>query len=263
MMKAKMILMGLAAMMFMFQACTKDNVAPGKTNVTLIAKGSDQISTLKSATLNTLGDTLAITDFLVHVRKIEFETEDHSMEGMEHMEDSTDTELEFEGSYLFDLVNDGSLGEQVVGMFEVPNNVYNKLEVDMYKYPADGENTLMQGKTFYIAGSFNGQAFEFWSDLMDELEVEFPDSSSIDLNGVDFSLYIDFHIDQIRDFLMNAGFGTAHDGNGNGIIEINPENTDGNQDLYWAIKHVIKHSVDMDDDDSNENDDHHHGGDHS
>lgn len=262
-MKAKMIFLGLAAMMFMIQSCTKDNVVPGKTNVTLIAKGSDQVTTLKSVALDPAGDTLVITDFLVHVRKIEFDVEDHSMEGMEHMEDSTDSELEFEGSFLFDLMQNGSPGQQFVGLFEIPNNRYNKLEVDLYKYPVDGEDTLMQGKTFYIAGSFNGQPFEIWSDLMDELEVEFPDSSAFELTGVDFSVYIDFHIDLIRDFLISEGFGTAIDGNGNGIIEINPENTDGNQDLYWAIKHVIKHAVDMDDDDSNENDDHHQGDDHS
>ncbi|NOY36031.1 MAG: hypothetical protein GXO83_00470 [Chlorobi bacterium] len=254
-MKTRMFMIGLGFVLIMLNACTKDNTTPGITKVTLIAKSSESVSTLKSALLSPATDSLLISDFLVHVREIEFGTEDSENE---HMEDSLHSELKFEGSYLFDLIQDGTLGEQVLGQFDVPNNRYNKLEVKLNKYPEDGEDTLMQGKTFYIAGIINAQPFEFWSDLTDELEVEFPDSSSFQLTGNDLSLYIDFHIDQIRAALLGAGFAAAIDGNGNGVIEINPENPDGNRDLYRSIQHLIKKSVDMDNDDSNENDESHH-----
>jgi len=256
-----MLTIGVGFVLIMLNACTKENTTPGITKVTLIAKSSEAVSTLKSATVSPASDTLIISDFLVHAREFEFEREDEhmeNMENMEHMEDSLSSELKFEGSYLFDLVNNGTLGEQIVGNFELPNDRYNKIEVKIFPYPDDGEDTLMRGKTVFITGSYNNQLFEFWSDLMDELEVEFPDSSAIELTGNDIALYIDFHIDMIREGMFSAGFPEVVDGNGNGVIEINPENPDGNQELYLAIKHLIKNSVDMDDDDSNENDHEHH-----
>ena len=60
-----------------------------------------------------------------------------------------------------------------------------------------------------------------------------------------FDLIININMDEV---LSNVDLTTAVDGNGNGIIEIGPDDTDGNNALAEQLNDEMDDATDMDDD---------------
>lgn len=70
-------------------------------------------------------------------------------------------------------------------------------------------------------------------------------------SGENMDLYIDFNIQNIVAKMYQIDFSTAKDLNNNGVIEINPNDEDGNAELSQVIIEILTEEVDLDD----ENDD--------
>jgi hypothetical protein len=97
-----------------------------------------------------------------------------------------------------------------------------------------------------IEGSINGTPFVFWYDFEAEAEIDHSGvNGSIDVNEGLNSIIISFDLDAI---LAQVNLSEADDGNGNGLIEINPNDTDGNEDIAEQLKHALISSADLLDD---------------
>ena len=233
-----------------FVSCSKDE-DPAKTNVTVIFKSSDTTTGTKSALV---GDTLEISSLMINIREIEFEFDDDQFED-EEVEDSSISEIELQGPFVIDLVADGVLLQEKLGSYNLPNAAYEEIEFELSRETLVGNDHPMYGRSMFIAGTVDGYPFEIWHTANTEVEIEFPDSTSFVLSGDNFKLFIDMHVDMIVEGIKQLNLNGEFDGNKNGIIEIGPDDEDGNNSLANEIRDILKDSFDLDDDDDNENDD--------
>ena len=87
----------------------------------------------------------------------------------------------------------------------------------------------MYGKSVQATGTINGTPFVFWHNTDEEFEIDFEDAAqNLSLNGQPISVIINFNLGLLFDSVNGIDLSGAQDGNGNGIIEIDPLNTDGN-----------------------------------
>src|SRR5690606_22275601 len=125
----------------------------------------------------------------------------------------------------------------------LPNGRLEEIEFEFEK-SVNPQSTLFN-QSMRMEGTINGAPFVFWHDFEEEIEVEFEEGSehtiiSNDENG----LTINFDLTAVLDATPTVDLSSAVDGNGNGIIEIGPNDTDGNQALAQAMKQAIKAQID-------------------
>jgi len=252
-MKKKSLFLWLLVPAFIFSACSKNDTGL-TTNLTLVVKSSFRTPTLKSALLvnNPVADTMVINELLINVKEIEFNYDEKDTENEVHGNDTTYKDNELQGPFLFNLVTNGSVEEQILGTFELPNAAFDKIEFKLD--PSVSSDPKINGRSIYVSGTLNGTPFEFWHNTDDDVEIELPDSSGFILSGADMNMYIDFHIEKILQRLQSLNLENIQDGNGNGIFEIAPDDPDGNSHLANQFKEIIMESSDLDNNDSNEDD---------
>jgi hypothetical protein len=149
-------------------------------------------------------------------------------------------DIELEGPFELDLL----AGQISFITADVPNGVYEELEFKFDK--SDDVTSDLFEKSVLIQGTLNGTPFIFWHDFEDEVEVDFEDPQ-FDLtvqNNVD-GLVINFDLTLVFNEAAGVDLSQATDGNNNGIIEISPNDTDGNNDLAQAIRNRIKAAIDL------------------
>jgi hypothetical protein len=139
---------------------------------------------------------------------------------------------------------------------KMPNGVYEEIEIELDRYKRD-PGSKMYNRTVFIEGKINGNDMEMWYSSDYSFEIEFPETKqNIVLSGDDLKIFIDFRMDKMFETLNSIDFSGAKDGNGNGIIEIGPNNVDGNQ--YYArqfFRAIFKSFYLHDDDDDDDDDD--------
>lgn len=232
-------------------SCSKDEVGDGKGAVAIGATASfNPVNAGKTASATKM-DGLSIDKFLINL--IEFELEMDPEEGMDDQGEDEDwdddgafdfeDEIELEGPFTLDLLA-GSIEFLNV---EVPNGRYEEVEFKINKNK-DPESPLFE-KSVLIEGSINGTPFVFWHDFMDEIEVDFEDPS-IDLTVEETETGVVIHFD--LNAMFNSGSGIdlsqARDLNEDGIIEISPEDQDGNNELAQQIRNRMRDIIDLLDD---------------
>jgi len=96
----------------------------------------------------------------------------------------------------------------------------------------------MHNKTLLMTGTVNGTRLRIYSTAEKEITVRlFRGPYSIQ-HATDLFLNLD-----LNTLLHRVDLTTAQDGNGDGIIEIEPTNKDGNSDLYNAIFNNIENAI--------------------
>lgn len=243
--------------LFLFTNCSDDSTDGPNGQLRLSARATFAGSTTaKSTTAKTITEDLEITEFLVNIREFELELDDDDFESYEDdsLEEDDDLwdddgfldsedEIELQGPFELDLLE----GQITFINTEVPNGRFEELEFE-FDASTDPQSDLF-GKSILIRGTYQDTPFVFWHDFEEELELDFDDPSlDIVISGDAESLVIDFDLS----LLFNSSFGIdlsgAQDGNGDGIIEISPSDTDGNNELAARIKERIKDVIDLLDD---------------
>lgn len=217
-------------------ACSNDE-STGKVRIS--AKASNNSITTKSVS------TVTISKFLLNVIEIEFEIEDDFQGNDDTQEENLYSELEMEGPFLLDLSNTNTA--TIITSVEVPNNVYNELEFDIS--PNNDTSNEMFGKSILINGEINGVPFEFWHNAEEEFDIDYEDSLLniiVDANTINTT--INFDISTVFGATSSIDFSNAKDIDNDGIIEINPNNDDGNADLADLILDLLEESTDLSDD---------------
>lgn len=193
--------------------------------------------TTKSTLVKNIAETnVVIESFKINVAEIEieFNSDDPMFET-----DSVATDYDLEGPFEIDLVKDGNAIEATIANnVELPTAAYEEIEFEF----KESENSIsdMYGKSILIEGTIGGTPFIFWANEEIELEIEFDETVQLD-EANRAMLTVSFDLSKLFD--ISAGgidITGATDGNENGIIEIYPEDPDGNSDLSDSIWEKIE-----------------------
>lgn len=234
-----MFVFGLAGV---FVACSNDDDSPG------IPGGEGRLAISARATYNPMmsgqGQKTTIVElssFRVNFSEIELEYDGIIDE--DNMYGSED-DIELKGPFEIELLSPTPV---TFANVLLPNGRLEEIEFEFEKN-ANPQSTLFN-QSMRMEGTINGAPFVFWHDFEEEIEVEFEEGSehtiiSNDENG----LTINFDLTAVLDATPTVDLSSAVDGNGNGIIEIGPNDTDGNQALAQAMKQAIKAQIDLVDD---------------
>ncbi len=154
---------------------------------------------------------------------------------------NSDDDVELEGPFEMDLLS--STPMEFVNL-ELPNGRLEEIEFEFDK--STDVESLMYDKSMMIEGSINGTPFVFWHDFEEEIELEFDAGDENAVISHDHnSVVINFDLNTVFNATSSIDLSTAVDGNGDGLIEISPEDEDGNQDLAEEIKEAIKNQIDL------------------
>lgn len=235
-------------------SCSKDDSLAGNGRINLSAKSTVSSTSAKAAiTSKSLNSDIVITDFRMNLKEFELEMDsDHEGDDVQGEDNELwnddgffdfEDEIELEGPFELDLLS----GQISFISVDVPNGVYEELE---FKFDKSTDDTSeLFGKSILIQGTLSETAFTFWHDFEDEVEVDFEDPQ-FDItvqNNVD-ELLIDFDLTVVFNATTGVDLSQATDDNGDGLIEISPTDTDGNNALAQSIRDSIKAAIDLLDD---------------
>lgn len=192
---------------------------------------------------------LTITRFMVNVKDFELEFDDDANGSSGDDDDNGGfgpfyNDIELDGPFELEFTNNGIVIPFV--NIDLPVAQYEELEFDIAK--SINQSSILYQKSILIEGTINTIPFLFWHNFEEGVEVDFEDTNTdiiIENNGD--SILINFDLN----FLFNTSIidlSTATDANGDGVIEISPNDNDGNNALANTIKNTIKQSIDLLDD---------------
>ena len=211
----------------------KDEVSPtGTVNLTAKTSGTTSINTGRTEA------AVVISDFQISIRDVIFKSD---VDGDGVIDDSTD--VAFRGPYQLDLLNGVDAISQSIGSVQVPNGVYTELRFKFHKDADLDVSHPLFDRSIFIAGTINGTPFEMWHDTSENLDIGKATGVSVNNNTVD--LVINFTIEQFLSSVVTITLNDAVDGNADGLIEINPNDPDGNKNIADDLKTNVKGAADL------------------
>jgi len=239
-------------------SCSSDEAT---INGNIILKANSSINNLSNKNEDSKNESVIdISSFKLNIKDIEFEIDDDNEnenenedddndndndndDDNENEDDNEDLEFELKGPFELDLSN----GEFNIVNIEIPNNVYEEIEFRLHK-SIDSESEMF-GKSIEIKGMINGYPFIFWHNTEEEFEIDFDDSNyNVIVNGNNIDLTINFDLNAIFGKYSNIDFSNLLDSDEDGVIEINPNNDDGNKELADFIIDLLEEESELDED---------------
>ncbi|MBC8883061.1 hypothetical protein H9X57_05680 [Flavobacterium piscinae] len=239
-MKNKKILLGLLTIIFSTVSCSNDESSSNDSNdnLTILAKAS------YSGNTGRMENAVSISDFKINLKEIEFELDDDFYDDDDDDYGDgfygDDDEFELRGPFELDLLS----GQTTITTINIPNGVYEEVEFKMARNN-NAESELFN-KSVLIKGTIGSTPFVFWHNIDEDFEIDYEDAGqNLVIADNAATLVIDFNLDAV---LANVDLSNATDDNGDGLIEISPNDTDGNQSLANTIKDKIEEYTDLLDD---------------
>ena len=214
---------------------TESDSSSGGINLTFSAVNS---SVSKSATSQkTMMAEVIFTDFRISIRDVVFKNDDDDNSSLD-----TD-EVQFRGPYQIDLLNNSNALSQTIGNVFVPDGRYKELRFKFHKDEDLPSTDNLFDRSIYIEGTIDGSPFVFWHDTSENLDLGRSTGVLVQDGIVNFT--VQFNISQFLSSLNQIDLGQATDDNNDGLIEIFPNDTDGNQDIAADLKENIKMAADL------------------
>lgn len=242
--------MSKMAILFLFSiallsSCSKDDIEKG--GVGFLFKGTylnqESSASLKSASASNEGElsnSVIIESFKINIAEIELEFDD---DDPLFATDSFASDIELQGPFEIDLMLEGMALEAFIAENVVlPKAAYEEIEFEFEK----SENPIseMFKKTILVKGTIDGTPFIFWHDEDFDLEIEFDNTVHLD-EAKQAIITVSFDIVSMFDPSMGGvDISAARDGNQNGIIEIYPDDPDGNEKLADRLMDRIEDVID-------------------
>lgn len=177
------------------------------------------------------------TDFRISIRDVVFKNEDDNNSSLD-----TD-EIRFRGPYQIDLLNGSDALSQTIGNVFVPDGRYKEIRFKFHKDEDLPSTNELFDRSIYLAGTIDGVPFVFWHDTSENLDVGRSTGVLVQGNTVNFT--VQFNISQFLSSLNQIDLSQATDNNNDGLIEIFPNDEDGNQDIAADLKENIKMAADL------------------
>lgn len=250
-MKAKSLVM-VGALALGLASCGDDAENPN-SNVSIITKAS--VGSTSSSNGGRMLSGVVLDEFMINIREIEFEYEEPETENEAEEEafENVYEDVKLKGPFEVNLLNgSGAALDQLLTSTSIPNGNFEEIEFKLHK--GEDANSGMYGKSVYASGSINGTPFIFWHNTDEEFEIDFEDvNKNLELRGQSLDVIINFNLALLFDSVNGIDISGATDGNGDGVIEISPDDQDGNQELADILKDAIEDATDlMDDHDDND-----------
>ncbi|MDP3312166.1 DUF4382 domain-containing protein [Lutibacter sp.] len=226
-MKKFNVLLLLLISLLMFSCSEDDN--NGRIQLTVNASKSAAKKSLYKKETNS---NVVFTDFQISIRDVVFKNDDDINSNLD-----TD-EIQFRGPYQIDLLNSTDVLSETIGDAFVPNGTYKELRFKFHKDKSLSNTHKLYDKSIYIEGTINGIPFVFWHDTSENLDLGRNTGVKVENGKVNFT--VQFNINQFLNSLHTIDLTTAKDGNSDGIIEINPNDNDGNKEIAKLLKENIK-----------------------
>jgi len=216
-------------------SCSKDSTTEGGIKLSFSADNtsSSRISSTKSG----MNSTVIFSDFRLSIRDVVFKNDDDTMSNL------NTGEIQFRGPYQIDLLDNTSPLSQTIGSVFVPDGHYKELRFKLHKDEDLSTNDDLYDRSIYIKGTIDGTPFEFWHDTSENLDVGRSTGVLVQDGMVNFT--VNFNISQFLSSLNQIDLSEATDGDNDGLIEIYPNDNDGNQDIADALKENIKMAADL------------------
>jgi len=245
----------------LFTSCSDDNSnGSDEGQLTINAKATFNGNANRMIQGRNANAEIALTKFKMNIKEIELEFDDDYYDddngsdddggdddgGNDYDDDGYygyDDEIELSGPFELDLLS-GSFSFVTI---DVPNAVFEEIEFDFDRN--NNSQSDLFGKTVLMEGTIDGVPFVFWHDFEEDFELDFDDNNNdIVINNNASEITITFNLDFILGASTGVDLSNAQDGNGDGIITISPNDTDGNQSLANQLKEKIKDYADLLDD---------------
>lgn len=225
----KVSFLGLFAVLTLLTSCSKDE-SEGSIRLRLQAVNPPSASAKANA-------NVLFTDFKISIRDVVFKNDDDPNSSLD-----TD-EIQFRGPYQIDLLNGADALTQTIGTAPVPDGMYKELRFKFHKDEALPVADDLYDKSIYIEGTIDGKPFVFWHDTSENLDLGRSTGVQVIDGVVEFT--VTFDMSQFLSSLNTIDLSMAVDGNEDGVIEIFPNDQDGNQDIADALKDNIKATADI------------------
>lgn len=240
-MKKLKSLLGIITLIIVLASCSSDGDS-SQSSVNIVARATYS----PAANRTTLNGDVVLTTFKINLREIEFEfaegsDDDNDSDGDTDDDGFYDSDEEFElyGPFELDLLNQNA----PVTTVTIPNGTYEEVEFKLHK--STNSASPMFNKSIEITGTINGMPFVFWHDIDEDFEIDFEDTDqNLVISNNSYDLIFNFDLNQV---LSQIDLSSAVDGDGDGLIEIGPNDTDGNQALANLLENSIEDSCDLDD----------------
>lgn len=227
-MKRVKALIGVMVLTISLASCSSDSSTGG--SMAISAKAT-YVNSAKTAT------GVVLNGFKINVREIELKVA--AAAGKSGGGDGNGTGWDANGTY------DSNDEAQLLGPWEldllnqtaplttvtVPNGTYSEVEFKLS--PSLVTTSPIFGKTVQITGTINGTPFVYWNNFDQKYEIHYQDATqNLVISNGSYDVVLNYDLNQV----VNAiNLSSAVDGNGNGIIEIGPNDTDGNNALAMAF----------------------------
>lgn len=218
-----------------FTSCDGGENMNGNLQVSFTATGSQT----SSASHLRLSEAVTVEEFKINIEEIEIEFDDNDPM---FENDSVASDIELQGPFEIDLIKNGDILTKTISGVTIPSAIYKEVE---FKFRENElPSSAMFEKSVVIKGTYNGVPFEFWTDEEIEVEVEFEENFTYE-EGQAALLRLVFDISLLFDPAKGGiDLADARDGNEDGILQIHPDDPDGNEDLSKAIWDRIEDIID-------------------
>ncbi|MEM0543206.1 hypothetical protein WFZ85_11315 [Flavobacterium sp. j3] len=242
-MKNLKTLFGLLLLLVVMWSCSNDENASTNNQLRLKASATYSPSANRSNINALMNNNVVLSSFKINIKEIEFEFAEINDNDNDDSDDNGffdgDDEFELNGPFELDLLNQS----ETITTVTIPNGTYEEVEFSLDK--SNNSASSMNNKSIEIRGTINGTPFIFWHDIEEEFEIDYEDANqNLVINNNSFDLVFNFDLNQV---LSQVDLSNATDNDGDGIIEINPNDTDGNQSLADLLKDKIEDACDLDD----------------
>lgn len=182
-------------------------------------------------------ENVIFTDFKISIRDVVFKNDDDPNSNLD-----TD-EIQFRGPYQIDLLDGSDALTQTIGTAFVPDGLYKELRFKFHKDEDLPVTDELFDKSIFIEGTIDGTPFVFWHDTSENLDVGRGTGVQVIDGTVNFT--VTFDISQFLNSFNEIDLSLATDNNQDGVIEIYPNDEDGNQDIADKLKENIKATADI------------------
>ncbi|WP_215225137.1 hypothetical protein [Echinicola shivajiensis] len=133
-------------------------------------------------------------------------------------------------SYSLNLIQSALPQSETLGSISLDAGNYSGITLQFQQDEALLESDEMFEKTINIQGNVNGQLLNIYTDT-EEILTAAANGGSLKIEG-NQEVYINFDLNLL---LENTDLSLAVDGNNNGVVEIEPNNMDGNRNIYLTM----------------------------
>ena len=245
-MKNMKTFVALFALLAVMASCSNDS-GSADSSMKILARGVyNPAAANRNANGVTLNSNVVLSSFKINLKEIEFEFaegyDDDNGDDDSYDDDgfyNGDDEFELNGPFELDLLNQNA----VVTTVTIPNGTYEEVEFKLHRNT--NSNSPMFNKSIEITGTINGTPFVFWHNVDEDFEIDYEDANqNLVVSNNSYDIVFNFDLNQVLSMVDLSG---AVDGDGDGVIEIGPNDTDGNQALANLIASSIEDSCDLDD----------------